>query len=579
MATETVTSEQPRADGPAATIDRGLPHPAWLGLVSGALLWLSFPPAEWSGAAWVALVPLFLIVASARPVRSVYFGAWLGGFVFWLLAIHWIWWTDDSAWLGMVVMAGFLSLGWPGFVFLARFANRRLRLPLIVVGPVFWVALEHVRAFVLTGFPWYYLAHSQYRLIYLTQIADFAGALGLSFLIVAANAFIADLLILPLFRKRAEGSIWVRLSPAFKARLVVVGSAIAATLGYGVLRVETAVFRDGPRVALLQSNEIIRFDSDRTRSNEKNLTILESMVRQAAQEDPRPDLIVWPETSYPYGFTAFETGFSPTRLEQQVKEFDPRSIAADWTREQKRVEAYFAAILEKTKVPMVVGSTIYSFGQAGPLKFNSAILFQTGLAFQTYQKLHLVPFGEYVPLLKTLPWLIRLTPYRGTRLHFLDHGLKLSWFDFGKYRLATAICFEDTVPHLVRRFFDEAPDGRQPDLLLNLSNDGWFKATSEHEMHLAVSVFRCIENRVPLARAVNTGVSAMIDGNGRIVRSLEKLKQGVLTATTPLDDRTSLYSRWGDWLGLSCVAATIGLVILGTFSPRRREPEPFSHLA
>ncbi len=94
-------------------------------------------------------------------------------------------------------------------------------------------------------------------------------------------------------------------------------------------------------------------------------------------------------------------------------------------------------------------------------------------------------------------------------------------------------------------------------------------------MHLAVSAFRCIENRVPLVRAVNTGISAMIDGNGQIVQSLAKLKTGVLTAVTPLDDRVSLYSQWGDWLGQFCLAALIGLLVLGTFSPRRPQTDPF----
>ena len=98
--------------------------------------------------------------------------------------------------------------------------------------------------------------------------------------------------------------------------------------------------------------------------------------------------------------------------------------------------------------------------------------------------------------------------------------------------------------------------------MLNLSNDGWFHGSSEHDMHLAISVFRAVENRVPLARAVNTGISALIDGNGRVLDALPKLTEGVLTGTVPLDDRTSLYSAWGDWLGLFCLAVSIGLLPL-----------------
>jgi apolipoprotein N-acyltransferase len=575
MATQTLASDQPKAEGPASSTDRGLPHPALLGLVSGLLLWLSFPPAEWSGAAWVALVPLLLLVGSERSTRAVYFGSWVGGFAFWLLAIHWIWWTDDSAWLGWVVMAGFLSSWWPAFLFLARFAKRRLNLPLIVVAPVLWVALEYIRAFILTGFPWYYLAHSQYRLIYFTQIADFSGALGLSFLMVVVNAFWVDLLTLPLFRRKPGGSLWARLTAPQRLRIVVVSLGVIGTLAYGLFRVTTAEFRAGPRVALLQSSEIIRYNSETARSPAQVLAEMESLIGSAVAGNPRPDLIVWPESAFPGGYTTFEVGIDPNLLDKQVKEFDPRSIAADWTRDQKRVDSYFEGLIRITQVPMMVGSTIYEFKKSEYSKFNAAILFRPGLPIQSYHKLHLVPFGEYVPLLKALPWIIRLTPYRGTKLRFLDHGSKPAWFELGEYRLATAICFEDTVPHLVRRFFAEAPDGRQPDLLVNLSNDGWFHATAEHEMHLAVSVFRCIENRVPLARAVNTGISAMIDGNGQIVQSLAKLKTGVLTAVTPLDDRVSFYSQWGDWLGQFCLAALIGLLVLGTLAPRRPHTDPF----
>ena len=180
-----------------------------------------------------------------------------------------------------------------------------------------------------------------------------------------------------------------------------------------------------------------------------------------------------------------------------------------------------------------------------------------------YHKLHLVPFGEYVPLIETFPWLTVLTPYRNGYVPSLNFGREPNSLAIGPYRIAAAICFEDTVPHVVRRFFHEAPDGRQPDVLLNLSNDGWFHGSSELDMHLAVSVFRAIENRVPLARAVNTGISALVDGNGEIRDTLPRQTESVLTVDVPLDDRTSLYTVCGDWLGLSCLAVTIGLVPMG----------------
>jgi apolipoprotein N-acyltransferase len=153
----------------------------------------------------------------------------------------------------------------------------------------------------------------------------------------------------------------------------------------------------------------------------------------------------------------------------------------------------------------------------------------------------------------------------------ISFGAEPAWFRFGPYRLAAAICFEDTVPHVVRRFFAASESGEgQPDILLNLSNDGWFRGSSEHDMHLAVSVFRAVENRVPLARAVNTGISAIVDGNGRVIAALPKLQEGILTQTIPLDDRVTFYSTWGDWLGMVCLAATLALLPWATFQAIQR---------
>ncbi len=184
-----------------------------------------------------------------------------------------------------------------------------------------------------------------------------------------------------------------------------------------------------------------------------------------------------------------------------------------------------------------------------------------------------MPFGEYVPLIESFPWLTRLTPYQGDFVPSLNFGESPTWFDLDGLRMAAVICFEDTVPDVTRRFFAEAPEGRQPDLLVNLSNDGWFQGSSELDTHLAVSVFRAVENRVPMARAVNTGISAIIDGNGAIQATLKKQTANVLTAALPLDDRTTLYSQFGDWLGLSCLAVTIGLVPVGLIRHRVRPPQ------
>jgi apolipoprotein N-acyltransferase len=155
----------------------------------------------------------------------------------------------------------------------------------------------------------------------------------------------------------------------------------------------------------------------------------------------------------------------------------------------------------------------------------------------------------------------------------LSFGKQPLLLPLGPYRLAVSICFEDTIPHVIRESFADHDGAAQPDVLINLSNDGWFHGSAELDMHLASGVFRAVENRVPLARAVNTGLSALVDGNGEIRESLAKESKGVLSVTVPLDRRTSYYSRWGDWLGLTCLAISIGLVPMAWFR-RLKEPVP-----
>ena len=218
---------------------------------------------------------------------------------------------------------------------------------------------------------------------------------------------------------------------------------------------------------------------------------------------------------------------------------------------------------------MLVGSAVWDHQASGLNKYNSAILFEPAIeTIRFYHKMHLVPFGEFIPLIKTIPWLALLTPYRD-KIPNLNFGRDPLLLPIGPYRFAASICFEDTIPQVISRFFQGRDQADQPDLLINLTNDGWYANSSELDIHLAIGVFRTIEHRVPLARAVNTGLSALVDGNGEIRAVLPKSIEDVLTVTVPLDDRTTYYSRWGDWLGLSCLAITIGWLPLGLIRNRK----------
>jgi apolipoprotein N-acyltransferase len=537
------------------------------------LLWASFPPVEWSALAWVALAPLFWLV-TLREIRfKAYLAAWLGGLVFWLLALQWLTLLDVGGLTGWIIMSLLFSAWWPLFLIVARLAVIRLRIPLMMAAPIVWVGLEYGRAHFLSGFPWYYLAHSQFRQLYLIQIADFASSLGISFLIAVVNALVVDLVTLPLLGRSRHG---VRLRRRQYARICLVTCLLGTTLCYGAIRVSNSRFDDGPRLALLQSNIEQKHKNS---GNEKAiLAEFTELVDLALARRQPPNVIVWPETSYPLGFITVDPAVSAAVLEKQVRSFAPKWSGKDWLVRMEQIATHLRSWTDRSGVPMLVGATRYEHQAAtdgdttgGFRRFNAAILFEPNRpVLHFYHKMHLVPFGEYFPLIESLPCLAALTPYRGEKLRSLDFGKKPISLPLGPYRLAVSICFEDTIPHLIRQSFSE-PHAGQPDVLINLSNDGWFHGSAELDMHLAIGVFRAVENRVPLARSVNTGLSAMVDGNGEIRESLAKESKGVLSVTVPLDKRMSYYSQWGDWLGLTCLAISIGLLPLGWL---RRYTEP-----
>jgi apolipoprotein N-acyltransferase len=206
-------------------------------------------------------------------------------------------------------------------------------------------------------------------------------------------------------------------------------------------------------------------------------------------------------------------------------------------------------------------------------RFNSALLIQpNGREGPRYDKMHRVPFGEYVPLRDWLPWMNQFAPYDFD--YSIVPGDEFTRFPLGDHAFGVVICYEDTDPYLARQYV--RPDRGQPvDFLINISNDGWFNGTSEHEEHLAICRFRAIECRRAVARSVNMGISAVIDGNGRVRElpganwSESKKVAAVLPVNVPLDRRTSLYAAWGDWLPWTCWGLLgMGLVYGWVFRPR-----------
>jgi apolipoprotein N-acyltransferase len=619
------------------------------------LLWVTVQPVAWGLFAWVALVPLLCLVRSeARPWR-IYLSAWAGGLLFFWIELVWMTVAHPLMVYTWMALATWCSLFFPLGIFLVRRLDRRTRLPLVVTLPVVWTGLELIRAHLLTGFAWYFLGHTQHNLLPVIQIADLGGAYAVTFVVAAVNALLFELLYtrgwfrailrLPLgdtlTRSASEGpSLARRVSvdlpkrPGLRLQALGVVVLVGITLGYGFWRLGQNDFEAGPRLALVQGNvpqaiRNARHDGDEQQAKDAVEKIADSYFDLHERAvGARPRLIVWPETSYPADWDERAPDFLAASREQARKDYQAKGLAVPlpsheqwrdlWLRHlnaniYQRAQTWQSDVLVGLNAEVVHADNHVQ-------RFNSALLLHPGVQYGgRYDKVHRVPFGEYVPFLDTIPAMKTFAPYDHD--YSVAPGEQLTRFPSGGRHFGVVICFEDSDPYLTRQFarpasasspadylprlvgvgtYDHLPisDNHKPvDFLVNISNDGWFDGTSEHEEHLAICRFRAVECRRTMARAVNMGISAVIDPNGRVLApratspedsavpiweinwdedwkaelpparwSEFKKVEGVLLADVPIDSRQSFYARWGDWLPAGCWL----VIALGLFWPVRR---------
>ncbi len=568
---------------PSAPSGPAVPRPLGPALTTAGLLWLCYFPVDCGWLAWVALGPLLCLVRLPRRRRRFpLLAAFAGGLVFYLPALQWMRVADPRMYFTWIGLALYCAAYFPLFLFLVRLIDRRTRLPLVISVPAVWTALEFLRCTFGTGFSWYLLAHSQHDALAFIQISDLTGAYGVSFLVAAVNALLFEVLYGRRgFREWLAGPDapprWGRL--ALLAQAVGVVGLLLATAGYGAWRLGQDTFAPGPRLALIQGNLDQRIRNDSSTVPEAAFqTVAHFTDLSDLAATFNPELIVWPETSYPWDWVEVAPG-------------RPSPRSGELSREAAR----------RWRTAALLGLNAEVHGGERPRRYNSAVLLGAGGEFGgRYDKIHRVPFGEYVPLRDWLPWMNQLAPYDFD--YSVWPGESFTRFELPSRAagrtctFGALICYEDTDPEVARPY--GGGDGRPAaDFVLNISNDGWFNGTSEHDEHLAVCRFRAVECRRCVARSVNMGISAVIDGNGRVlapkvregahprgVRVWEaaaapggaglptsrggefKKVPGVLLASIPLDDRTSLYARWGDWLPWACW----GVVALGLWRARPR---------
>lgn len=522
----------------------------WLPALAGsALLYAAFPPLDWWPLAWIAPVVWLLLVrrrelAGRRPYAVI----WLAGFGFWLGVLHWLRLPHPATSLGWLALSIYLGCYLPVFVGLCRIAVHRLRWPLMLAAPIVWTGLELAQSHLLTGFNMAALGHSQYRWLALIQCADLAGGYAVSFLVMFAAACLATML-------PGEGRRWTAWP------LVPLVLLLAAAVGYGHYRLSQSPGRQGPTIALIQGSIDTELKHDPVLQNQIYPHYFE-LSQKALAHRAKLDLIVWPETMFRDSLvTCTPDARLPPEWHGPRDEFDR---VAEGRRE------WIAEQAARLRTPLLLGIDTLHFGPGEPERYNSALFVdQQGNLGPRYDKTHPVMFGEYVPLAKQLPWLARLSPIGAG----IDCGRDVPAFQIAGARLAANICYESAIPHVIRGQVERLREaGKEPDILVNLTNDGWFWGSSELDLHLTCGVFRAVECRKPFLIAANTGFSAWIDSSGRIVERGPRRATGVIVARPHLDDRTSLYSRWGDWASGGCLVLCSFLAAVGCrerfFRPR-----------
>ncbi len=490
-----------------------------LSLLSGILLFLSFPNFDLEFLAWFALVPLFYAIDGKTRSLSFKLG-FLTGIVSFLGILYWIVVAVHTygniplipSVLILFLLVGYLSLFIGAFTFLTRLLQMRLGVQTFLFTPVLWVGLEYLRSILLTGFPWANLGYSQYLNLPFIQMADITGAYGLSFVILLVNATLFSIL-----------RQWPKKIFPYKEAIPTV-ILLLGFLFYGYVRmgiVDRQIAQNPPlKVGLVQGNidQSIKWDKD---FQLETLKIYDELSLKVAGD--KPDLIIWPETATPFFF-------------QDAKEYQPLVID----------------IPKKTNAFLLFGSPSYKIEKGKVNHYNSAYLVSpSGEIVGKYDKIHLVPFGEYVPLQDLLFFIGSL----GEGIGDFKSGKEIYAFSLPHDKFGVLICFEIIFPDLCRKFVK-----RGANFLVTITNDAWFGRTSAPYQHFSIATFRAVENHVFIARAANTGITGIIDPKGKIQKGGGIFKREAMNGMIRLSNRKTFYTLYGDIFAWACSAFSILLL-------------------
>jgi len=521
----------------------------WLAAIASGLLSVAcFPPFNQSWLCWIALAPLVVAVwfsgenSRRLSIRNLLLG-YLAGIVFFTGAFGWLGALGDLyqslflhglPFLLSIYLAVYFAF-WSWFIGLIRpksFTASWRNLMVAFVAAAAWVTHEWIRGWLFSGFGWNGLGIALHAHFPMIQVAEFTGAVGISFAVAFVNIIAVTTPIRFFFEARTH-----RMRPHFDLTLTMIG--IVALVAFGLHRIQAPSASKPIRIAAVEANvpQLEKFDpqfADQVFDKFRRLSEV------AVGTNSPPELLIWPESSMP----------DPVR--------DPGGASYQFVND-------FAA---STKTDLMLGSLDFQ----GERDYNAALLItDNGAQMQIYHKIHLVPFGEYVPLRHSFPLFAAIanTWVPGD----FTPGTEFTVFTLTdpNVRVAPLICFEDTVGNLVRRFVLNGAN-----ILVDITNDGWFLQSSGSSQHLANAVFRCVENRRPMVRAANTGVTCFVNEFGHVTDVLQDdsgntFSEGVLNGVVslPQDRQLTFYARHGEWFAECCAIVSGIVLVLAVFARKK----------
>ncbi|MDV6031995.1 MAG: apolipoprotein N-acyltransferase [Phycisphaera sp. RhM] len=548
----------------------------WIAMASLVVPWLSQPPLGWWPLAAIAVTPLLLAATQATISPRQYAVLYLAAVGYWALTLQGLRFANPLIYPCWIALAAYLAIYPVAFVVVLR-RLMRLGLAMVFAAPLAWVGMECIRNYMLTGISAVMLGHTLADVPSLIQIADLGGSYAVSLVIVVVNVAVVAAWR---WRWRSTTESADAANPFAPSIGSVVSCCIAAlvllsaTFLYGRYRLRQPTQLSTTTIALVGRNEPVEYDQDRSRELELFDAYAQESIRAFQSTDETIDAVIWPESMFT-GMIPWMAGQGDGAMARELglsREEEQAMTAEHRKRFQFRAGSLQAMLAanngpQATRPDIIAGCGVIDDGPTTKMYSGIVHVGAEGRVVDWYGKMHLVMFGEYIPLVKHVPIVRDWVP----KNLGLTPGGHAKRFHVGPTTLCPNICIETAVERVAINHLRElkSGEGGLPDAIVTVTNDAWFDDSSVITHHKRCAQFVAVACRRPILSAANNGPTAWIDSNGRVVEELSQGGNGWVIAKPSLDSRTSLVMTIGDWPARVCAIVFLAALLRPKYWRRR----------